>query len=67
MWDYITGTELRRLNLLYNVQVQKKKLNSIKVISVALMLIKLEVLQDKGGGNRTDNVAFASDKMKAIR
>lgn len=67
MWDYITGTELRRLNLLCNVQVQKKKLNSTEVISVALMLIKLEVLQDKGGGNRTDSVAFASDKMKAIR
>ena len=31
------------------------------------MLIKLEVLQDKGGGNRTDSVTFASDKMKAIR
>ena len=67
MWDYITGTELRRLNLLCNVQVQKKKLNSIKVISVVLMLIKFEVLHDKGGGNRTDRVAFASDKMKAIR
>lgn len=31
------------------------------------MLIKLEVLQDKGGGNRTDSLAFASNKMKAIR
>lgn len=47
MREYITGTELSWLNLLRNVQVQTRKLNSIRVLPEFLfvhMLIKLKVL-----------------------